>query len=80
MNLHGNKKMKPPLEFEKDTHIYRRPDGLVVPSVTSILKAVGAYKNANFFTEEGQSRGTAVHALAEKKIKEEPIEYQGNED
>lgn len=72
--------MKPPLEFEKNTHTYRRPDGLVVPSVTSILKSVGAYKNANFFTEDGQNRGTAVHTIAERVFKKEIVEYQGDEE
>jgi len=62
------------LQFDASTHIYRRPDGVVVPSVTQVLRAVGV--STDFDALKGMSErlglaidsardlGVAVHADA----------------
>ena len=84
------------LIFDEATHTYTRPDGTVVPSVTTVLKAMHSYKASSvkqgkatcpkcgncfgcewvtdFFTPQGQDRGTTVHQLAEKMFRREPID------
>lgn len=62
------------LSFDPATHTYRTPDGIVVPSVTQILKAVGVSVDfeeiAEMSTKLGEqiefrrALGTAVHADA----------------
>ena len=69
------------LTFEEITHLYRREDGLIIPSVTQILSQLGCYATQRFFTEEGRRRGTQVHSFAENIFKGEPVkappEFEG---
>ena len=46
-------------EFEEETHEYRL-DGILIPSVTQILTALG-FIDARWFTTEGCIRGEKVH-------------------
>ena len=51
-----------PLEFDEVDHIYRL-DGRVLPSVTEILKDVGAI-DTQWYTEGDRHRGSLVHRAA----------------
>jgi len=48
--------------FDPTSHKYTL-DGAVVPSVTTVLRATGAYEHADLWTREARDRGTSVHAL-----------------
>jgi hypothetical protein len=60
------------LAFEAETHTYRRPDGVIVPSVTQILRAVGISADFEHLKslsgrlgdriDYRRDLGTAVHA------------------
>lgn len=50
------------LTFSADTHTYRDAGGLVLPSITQLLKAAGLVSE-DYYTEESRRRGTIVHAL-----------------
>lgn len=50
--------------FDETTHTYRMENGEILPSVTSVLKDMGFYGNAEaWFTEESATRGTYIHRL-----------------
>lgn len=49
-------------EYNDERHEYRI-DGIIVPGVTTIIKAAGMYDD-RFFTEEARQRGTYVHGAA----------------
>lgn len=48
--------------FEEEAHVYYL-DGVVVPSITQMLKKVGLIDDT-YYTEESSERGRAVHALS----------------
>ncbi len=54
--------------FDEQRHLYRRADGLIIPSITQVLKQTGW---ANYddirvdILERASERGTAVHAITE---------------
>jgi len=50
------------IHFEESTHTYRLggPNGVVVPSVTQIMKAAGIIDDS-FYNDTGRFRGSAVH-------------------
>jgi len=51
------------IDFEVATHTYRdTATGLVIPSVTTVIRESGMMDGAEFFTESARLRGTAVHA------------------
>lgn len=52
------------IEYNDATHTYT-VHGLVVPSVTRILREMGMYKGIDFMSEEAKNRGTAVHEACE---------------
>jgi hypothetical protein len=52
------------LEYDDATHTYY-VDGEEVPSITQVLKEVGAIDDT-YFTEEHARRGTLVHAMTEQ--------------
>lgn len=53
-----------PFTFDEATHTYRMENGEILPSVTTVLKDMGFYGNAeSWFTEESATRGTYVHRL-----------------
>lgn len=56
--------LAPYLEYDDASHVYF-VDGEEVPSITQVLKEVGAV-NSDYFTEEAARRGTLVHALTEQ--------------
>lgn len=69
------------LTFEPKTHTYMRADGLVVPSVTQILKATGCTQSSEFYTNEGRERGTRIHKYAEAIFNgDDEIEILSEED
>ncbi|MEO5360592.1 MAG: PD-(D/E)XK nuclease family protein [Nitrospirota bacterium] len=51
----------PELLFDKTDHTYTTPDGVVLPSVTQILKELGFYPHSEFYTNESRQRGVDVH-------------------
>ena len=51
--------MKDIFTFDEPTHTYRL-NGIILPSVSQILKETG-FVNTEFFTEEGKIRGTETH-------------------
>ena len=50
----------PLITFEAERHEYRDAKGVLVPSVTSILKAAGLVDD-RYYTDFGRERGSAVH-------------------
>jgi len=59
--------MMPPLShvvaFDEATHTYRDTGGVIQPSVTTVLHAVGLV-NGDRYTDEARDRGTLIHKLA----------------
>ena len=47
------------VEFNAERHEYKA-GGLIIPGVTTVLQSAGLIDD-RFFTEEGRTRGTAVH-------------------
>lgn len=55
----------PELTFDEPTHTYRL-DGIVVPSVTSILKVLGGYEGIpQHILDKAAARGSAIHKATE---------------
>jgi hypothetical protein len=50
--------------LDESTHTYRTAEGVVVPGVTTIIKAAGLI-DTRWFTEYGRDRGTMVHLACE---------------
>ena len=55
------------ITFDPVLHEYRH-NGIIIPSVTQILKEAG-YINSDWYSAEARDRGSAVHDLAERYIK-----------
>jgi hypothetical protein len=52
--------------FDESTHTYTLENGVVLPSVTTVLKAEGYYGDAvKYFTEFSRDRGTYVHKIVQ---------------
>lgn len=55
------------ITFDPVLHEYRH-NGIIIPSVTQILKEAG-YINSDWYSAEARDRGSAVHDLCERYIK-----------
>ena len=59
-------------EYNEDLHEYRI-DGTQVPSVTTILRAAGLYKE-NYFSDDARNRGTYIHKAILYLIQDDLVE------
>lgn len=53
------------MTFDPAAHEYRDDTGLIIPSVTQVLKAAG-YIDNRWYNVEARDRGSAVHELARR--------------